>query len=380
MKPIIKWPGGKTGEISRIERMIPPHERYIEPFFGGGALYFHLQPEKALINDISTSLMEFYEFVQKRDQRFFGLLHCYRQAVVSLLAAADQRVDTLLGLFELLKAGNTPEATLKEGVADLAACMIAEMDPCALIALHVEQEKLKKHFTAQGWDKLKRTLKNHQKKPFSKEDLKENLITGFVSGLYMYFRAVFNDLQLGRMEACRQFKAANFYFIREYCYGSMFRYNKNGEFNIPYGGMTYNRKNFKAKIDAMAHGEMEELLKNTGIFCEDFESFLQKAELTQQDFLFIDPPYDTDFSDYEGRDFSKNDHLRLAECLKTIPAAFLMIIKNTDYIRSLYEQHFYILQTDKRYTYNVRSRNERKSEHLIVTNYPVPEVQQRFRL
>ena len=49
MKPIIKWPGGKSGEIQKIHDLIPPFDRYIEPFFGGGALFFHLMPPRAAV-------------------------------------------------------------------------------------------------------------------------------------------------------------------------------------------------------------------------------------------------------------------------------------------------------------------------------------------
>ena len=54
MKPLLKWPGGKFREIARFYGMIPPFARYIEPFFGGGALYFHLMPERAAINDVRS--------------------------------------------------------------------------------------------------------------------------------------------------------------------------------------------------------------------------------------------------------------------------------------------------------------------------------------
>ena len=51
MKPIVKYRGGKSKEIPMIEKHIPEFSgRYIEPFFGGGALYFHLEPEKAIVN------------------------------------------------------------------------------------------------------------------------------------------------------------------------------------------------------------------------------------------------------------------------------------------------------------------------------------------
>jgi len=48
-----------------LEKHIPEFSgRYIEPFFGGGALYFYLEPKKAIINDINTKLMTFYKEVQ----------------------------------------------------------------------------------------------------------------------------------------------------------------------------------------------------------------------------------------------------------------------------------------------------------------------------
>ena len=65
MKPIIKYRGGKSKEIPYLIQHIPPFEgRYIEPFFGGGAMYFHLEPENAIINDINARLMDFYRAVQ----------------------------------------------------------------------------------------------------------------------------------------------------------------------------------------------------------------------------------------------------------------------------------------------------------------------------
>ncbi|MFA6938155.1 MAG: DNA adenine methylase [Treponema sp.] len=65
MKPLIKYRGGKSKEIPYIQKHIPKFSgRYIEPFFGGGALYFYLEPEKAIVNDINTKLISFYEGVK----------------------------------------------------------------------------------------------------------------------------------------------------------------------------------------------------------------------------------------------------------------------------------------------------------------------------
>lgn len=65
MKPMIKYRGGKSKEIPNIIWHIPRFSgRYVEPFFGGGALFFYLEPQRAIINDINGKLMGFYRGVR----------------------------------------------------------------------------------------------------------------------------------------------------------------------------------------------------------------------------------------------------------------------------------------------------------------------------
>lgn len=65
MKPMIKYRGGKSKEIPNIMWHIPRFRgRYIEPFFGGGALFFFLEPRTAIINDINSKLIAFYRGVR----------------------------------------------------------------------------------------------------------------------------------------------------------------------------------------------------------------------------------------------------------------------------------------------------------------------------
>lgn len=67
MKPVLKYAGGKFHEIPFLKKYVPTDfNRYIEPFFGGGALYFYLEPQKAIINDKNERLMTFY--TQLRNQ------------------------------------------------------------------------------------------------------------------------------------------------------------------------------------------------------------------------------------------------------------------------------------------------------------------------
>ena len=64
MEPIVKYPGGKRREISHFVGFIPSnYNTYIEPFLGGGALFFQQEPERAIINDVSKPLVNFYEQV-----------------------------------------------------------------------------------------------------------------------------------------------------------------------------------------------------------------------------------------------------------------------------------------------------------------------------
>lgn len=367
MKPLIKWPGGKGRELDQVCSLVPDFDRYLEPFFGGGAMYFHLQPKKAAINDTARDLMEFYHLIRTQNSEFQTCVLTYAESFQGLLELGRSRVTELWHIFDQLDDAALASAAL--------SCLLEQWMPDILRLFHApivpDFQALQNELERALWDKLLRTRANHQKRPFSPEDLAENLVTGLASGYYLYFRSVYNDWNLNRISLSPAQRSANFFFLRENCYGSMFRYNKRGEFNIPYGGMSYNNKDFTSKAQALFQPETVQLFAQTQIYCRDFEAFLEDVRPTNRDFLFLDPPYDTEFSEYEGTAFTKLDQARLAVLLSRTPAKFLLIIKKTPFIEALYSQGFYVRSFDKHYTYNVRSRNDRQAEHLIVTNYPM---------
>lgn len=372
MKPLIKWPGGKSREIERIKSYIPSFDRYIEPFFGGGALFFYLKPKHAEINDISSSLMTYYKLVKMQDEQLYKLLMAYNDSFANLLEECSARYNDLLHIYRLIEKSEINEEKLTVCLSNYIDSVCEKIFNEFGAVLLIDSIKFRTKLIKNVSEKIKRIIVNNRRIAFSSEDLKENLLTGFASGYYMYFRDVYNDIALNKNKSySTQFKIANFYFIREYCYGSMFRYNDKGEFNIPYGGVSYNKKNFKLKIENIFNKDVENLFRNTNISCSDFESFLEGLNLTANDFLFLDPPYDTDFSEYEGKSFTKFDQERLAAFLIKTSARFVLVIKNTDFIYRLYDGKFNIIAFDKQYAYNVRSRNERNVEHLLITNIPV---------
>ena len=93
------------------------------------------------------------------------------------------------------------------------------------------------------------------------------------------------------------------------------------------------------------------------------------------DIIFLDPPYDTDFSSYVNNTFDKRDQERLANYLiNKCPAKFMLVIKNTDFISELYSNKgLYITSFDKTYMVSFKGRNNRDCEHLLITNYPIGE-------
>lgn len=366
---LIKWPGGKKREIPEFKAIIPTdYARYIEPFFGGGAVFFYLQPQQAIINDISTNLIDFYRMVKVQNQELKTYLEQYATTFKKIKESGQKNHAFLYTAFQ-------EENILTE--TEVEALLLPEV----ITSLIPNKQVFIKMLTASVNDKLQRTRRNHEKLPMSEEDLFLNFVTGLTSGYYLYFRKVYNDIQLDRADFkySAAYRVANFYWIREYCYGSMFRYNASGEFNIPYGGISYNRKNFNEKINKIFSLETQELFKNTAIENQDFQQLMTSLTLTQEDFIFLDPPYDTEFSDYEGRSFGKEDQTRLRDFLAKTPAKALLVIKNTDFIFNLYYEPqdqngnpiFHLANFDKQYTYNVRARNERNVDHLIITNYPI---------
>lgn len=65
LKPVLKWIGGKTQLLSTIVPLLPDkYNTYCEPFVGGGALLFHVQPHTAIINDINTELITTYNVIK----------------------------------------------------------------------------------------------------------------------------------------------------------------------------------------------------------------------------------------------------------------------------------------------------------------------------
>ena len=353
MNTIIKWPGGKEKELPVIRKYTPQYKgRFVDPFVGGGSVFFDTTSEKCHINDKSKDLINLYMCAKDGDKDLEKYLNKLLVEFTSIGIFVEKNKKDVLDLYH---SNITVENFLIKHKGFFSS--LAE-------GSEIFMKEIKKNLTS----KIKRSEKLEQENgEIPDSDRLDNMESALKSAYYMYVRYLHNhsdDLSCG-------YKSAVFFFIREYCYSSMFRYNAKGEFNVPYGGISYNRKDFQKKIERLLSTEMKSKLKNAEISCVDFEDFLDRLELTTDDFVFLDPPYDSDFSTYAKNPFGKEEQIRLCDFLKKTKAKVLLVIKNTDFIYDLYKDDFNITSFDKKYMVSFMNRNNKKAEHLVITNYAV---------
>lgn len=282
MNPVLKCRGGKSREIPRFLQYIPDDfNRYIEPFFGGGAVYFYLEPDNAIINDLNTRLMTFYQELRN----------------------------------------NYPE-------------MRKQLDE--LQSLYEKNQK--------EYKRLK-TLSPNERVPNANEEL------------YYKMRELFNHPNGEFLDGVLYF------FINKTAYSGMIRYNNSGEYNVPFGRYP----NLNTRLITEQHSE---LLQRTELYNLDYKKIFDMAQ--EDDFIFLDPPYDCVFNDYGNIDmmngFDEEQHRRLAEEFKKLPCRALMIIGKTPLTEELYKDYIFD-EYYKNYSVNIKNRFNNDKMHIVVKNY-----------
>ncbi|SFJ84503.1 DNA adenine methylase [Succinivibrio dextrinosolvens] len=109
IQPVLKWVGGKRQILNSIAPLVPKSfTSYCEPFFGGGAVCFHLKPNHAIINDINTELIEFYKVVRDYPDDLISELLTYVNDEAFYYSIRDlDRTDSFKTLSPVKKAART---------------------------------------------------------------------------------------------------------------------------------------------------------------------------------------------------------------------------------------------------------------------------------
>ena len=254
-KPFLKWAGGKGQLIEEIDARLPKREiqageidTYVEPFVGGGAVFFHVAQN---YHDIER----FYLFDVNED-----LVNCYN--------AVKENVGTLIDQLNAL-----------------------------------QRKFLRKD--------------QSQRKEF-----------------YYRMRDDFNSDR----------DPAKLIFLNKTCYNGLYRVNRKGEFNVPFGG--YEKP---AICDAKNLRIVSEVLQKADIICGDFEE--SATYINDKTFVYFDPPYrplsrTASFTSYAKEDFDERSQIRLAEFCRRVDgkgAKFLLSNsdpKNEDPSDRFFEDHY----------------------------------------
>ena len=368
LSPIIKWAGGKERELPHIIGNAPMgYDRYFEPFVGGGSVFAAMKAREYFINDKSDELISLYNAIKSVDAHTFQTLTAINDSWKGMLSFTLRNMSELKSIY--LKSRCAVHRDIKTDLIEFVDQHFSQL-MALLGTMALDDRQFRKELERNVVQKFMRMQKiESERQQMPEKDLESNISTAFMGALYMYYRYLYNNQ---RYVSLPGFKVALFVFIRNYAYSGMFRYNTKGDFNVPYGGIGYNAKTLDKRLFYYRSPKLKERLGITTIECLDFLDFLRKHPPEENDFMFLDPPYDSDFSTYAKNSFGQADQKRLADYLiNECRCKWLMIIKNTPFIYSLYDKHgLRIKAFDKEYQVSFMNRNDRKVEHLIIVNYP----------
>ena len=154
--------------------------------------------------------------------------------------------------------------------------------------------------------------------------------------------------------------AVSYITVRQLCFSGMERYNKSGQFNVPFG----HYKKFSCNLD---WNHMKFLHQSgSSIYHGDFAPIFDMA--TEHDFIFIDPPYLDRLGYAHGNDTL---HERLVSCMKRTKAKWLFIHSDHEFYRdALREYHVFYKQFGYAQRFGKNKNHSGASvSHMYVTNY-----------
>ena len=371
LKPFLKWPGGKSKELNVIIPNLPNYiKNYYEPFIGGGAVYFAINNASFYyINDKSKDLVDLYQHIKSdnKNELFQSLLKVneYWKHIDDVFSN-----NKIIFINAFTKLRNDKNFNLKVEVKKIIDTLQLDFINPLADSFNFNFEFYLRELNVNLYRKMTRMRKIELEKGLlSDTDVNLNILTALKSSFYMYFRHLYNNKIKYNINSF--VFSSIYFFIRNYTYSGMFRYNSHGEFNVPYGGIGYNNNLLDKKIKYISSESIQARLRNTSIECNDFYYFFKDKELNENDFIFLDPPYDTEFSTYDQNEFTSHDQKRLANFLiNEVSCNWMLVIKNTQFIFDLYNKpNIKMKFFDKSYNVSFMNRNERDTEHLMITNY-----------
>ncbi|MCP4128741.1 MAG: Dam family site-specific DNA-(adenine-N6)-methyltransferase, partial [Gammaproteobacteria bacterium] len=166
-------------------------------------------------------------------------------------------------------------------------------------------------------------------------------------------------------------RAARMIYMNKTCYNGLYRVNKQGKFNAPFGrykSPTYN--------DPENLRTVSKALQNVDILCVSFETVLERTK--PGDFVYFDPPYvplstTANFTSYHANGFDKEAQIKLRDlCLELTCNHIYIMLSNsaTDIVKSLYDlPEFEVAKVLANRTINSNPKKRGKLNEYLVTNF-----------
>jgi DNA adenine methylase len=173
-------------------------------------------------------------------------------------------------------------------------------------------------------------------------------------------------------------RAARFLYLNRTCYNGLYRVNKRGQFNVPYGKYK-NPSLVNEAVLQRVHDYFH--AKEVYFFNTDFEQFFHNFAFERGDFVYIDPPYDpfeqgNNFVQYQGVGFGKEQQLKLKQICDTLTdrgVNFLLSNSATPYICGLYQEQYYLQRVKARRMIASQVASRVAIEEVLVCNYATPK-------
>ena len=177
----------------------------------------------------------------------------------------------------------------------------------------------------------------------------------FSSDAYYQNRKRFNELISDHKNHSKE-AASLFYYLNKTCFNGLCRFNRYGEFNVPYG----QKAKVKFEYDLSSYAEV---MQGWKIVVGPYNNI----DVLEGDFLFIDPPYDVPFRDYFKDGFVWEDQENLAKWASNLNVPLVLCNHASDRIVKLYEAYdFEIAYLEERILISANG-NRQKSKMILAT-------------
>lgn len=183
-------------------------------------------------------------------------------------------------------------------------------------------------------------------------------------------------------------RAARMIYLNRTCYNGLYRVNRKGQFNVPFGRYKNPRILDEKNLRAVARA-----LRKAELLTASFESVLDRAQ--PGDFVYFDPPYapvskTADFTSYHADGFGPDHQRKLFEIAKELMNRGVYVLLSnsaTDFIYELYAGDFEIFRVETRRAINskshkragwgefvIRSPNYKPSKSLLIAHSPAQPI------